>query len=137
MIGDFLDGALARWQGQITDLGKALDPLVDKVLFAALFVALALKEFISWSTVLLIAIPQLALLIGGALLFQRWKLVVGARWSGKLATLVLALGLLALLLRAKLELEIPLADEVMYAGIFLSYVAGLDYLLNALRLMRR
>jgi CDP-diacylglycerol--glycerol-3-phosphate 3-phosphatidyltransferase len=138
MLGDLLDGALARWQGQITELGKALDPLVDKILFASLFIALAIKEFIAWEIVILIAIPQIALLIGGAVLFQRWKLIVGARWSGKIATLVLALGLLALLIRAKLEIEeLTWAYEIIYVGIFLSYAAGLDYLLNALRLVRR
>ena len=137
MVGDLLDGALARWQGHITDLGKALDPLVDKVLFTSLFIALAIKAFVTWELVILIAIPQLALLVGGVVLFQRWKLVIEARWSGKLATLVLALGLLALLVEAKLQIEIPWAYEITYAGVSLSYAAGFDYLLNALRLVRR
>jgi phosphatidylglycerophosphate synthase len=137
LIGDLLDGALARWQGQITELGKALDPLADKLLFAALFIALAARGDLSAWAVLLWAIPQLGLLIGGAALFHGWKQVVAARWSGKLATIVLSIGLLALLIEARLSIDLPLAREITFVGIFLSYLAGVDYWRNALRLVRQ
>ena len=139
LLGDLVDGALARWQGQITDLGKALDPLVDKMLFASLFVVLALAGKLSWNLVILLGIPQIALLAGGLVLYQGWRMVVAARWSGKLATVVLSLGLFLLLLKAKLFWDIPYEIEIKLidVGIFLSYVSGVDYLLNALRLFRR
>lgn len=139
LLSDLVDGALARWQGQITDLGKALDPLVDKMLFASLFVVLAFEGKLWWGLVILLAIPQFALLAGGLVLYQGWRMVVAARWSGKLATVVLSLGLFLLLLRAKLSWEIPYEIEIklIYAGILLSYVSGVDYLLNAMRLFRR
>lgn len=140
LLGDLVDGALARWQGQITDLGKALDPLTDKLLFASLFVVLAFEGYLSWGLVILLAIPQIALLAGGLVLYQGWRMVVAARWSGKMATVVLSLGLFLLLLRAKLftSWEIPYEIEIklIYAGIFLSYASGVDYLLNAMRLFR-
>jgi phosphatidylglycerophosphate synthase len=137
LLGDALDGALARWQEQITDLGKALDPLTDKLFFGSLFVVLAVKGDLSWGIVIFLAIPQIALLAGGIVLHRVWKLVVAARWSGKIATTILSLGLLGLLMHSKLELTIPYAYELTYSGIFLSYVAGVDYLMNALRLVRR
>ena len=44
-VSDFLDGYLARKYGQVTALGRVLDPLVDKVLICGAFILLAGPQF--------------------------------------------------------------------------------------------
>ena len=43
-ISDYYDGMLARTRGLVTDLGKALDPLADKLLLVATFVAMLILQ---------------------------------------------------------------------------------------------
>lgn len=54
-ITDYYDGAIARKTGQITNLGKILDPIADKVLTIAAFLAFVEMELIpAWMVVIII-----------------------------------------------------------------------------------
>ena len=67
---DILDGYLARRNGWISDLGKILDPLADKLM---LLCALVCFYFKGW------------LLIGGLLILNKKNVVVVSDWWGKFA----------------------------------------------------
>ncbi|MCD6320362.1 MAG: CDP-diacylglycerol--glycerol-3-phosphate 3-phosphatidyltransferase [Candidatus Desulfofervidaceae bacterium] len=55
-LTDFLDGFLARWQEQVTTLGKLLDPLADKLLVSgALIMLIPLQRVPAWMVFLIIA----------------------------------------------------------------------------------
>ena len=55
-ITDYLDGEIARRYGMVTDFGKLMDPLVDKIMTAAAFVCLApLGAFPAWVAVIVIS----------------------------------------------------------------------------------
>lgn len=123
LLGDLLDGALARGCGQITALGQMLDPLVDKALFFSLLIALAVRGDLPLWSVIAFLLPQGALLLGALWLrlkFRRW-IIVEARFWGKASATLLALGILGLFIAR--EPAIP----VLYAGLALSYVAAFDY----------
>jgi len=85
-ITDGLDGFAARRLGQVSELGKMLDPLIDKifVLFLLLFLIL-LRQFPVW--VLAIVLPRDMLILGGGLyLAYRRKTVEKSHLWGKLTT---------------------------------------------------
>src|SRR3989344_4458874 len=70
-FSDAVDGALARTRNQITDVGKILDPLVDKVLIVSIVIMLV-PQYFGWlltGTILLFEI----LLVGNAFLMQSGK----------------------------------------------------------------
>jgi len=55
-LTDYLDGVLARRLGQITDFGKLMDPLADKVLTASAFICLIpFGAFPAWAVIIIIA----------------------------------------------------------------------------------
>lgn len=55
-ITDYLDGQIARRYGMVTDFGKLMDPLVDKIMTAAAFVCLVpLGAFPAWVAVIVIS----------------------------------------------------------------------------------
>ncbi len=132
--GDLVDGALARLRAEVTELGKLLDPLVDKIVFLALFAALVWIGDLPWLALALLAILQVGIVFGALVWLRRRQNAPAARLWGKVASFVLSLGLLAAFLHT--ELQFPYYDELVYAGIALAYLAGIDYLLSYLRAMK-
>ncbi|MHC1747360.1 MAG: CDP-alcohol phosphatidyltransferase family protein [Cellulosilyticaceae bacterium] len=87
-ITDLLDGYIARHYNMITDLGKVLDPLADKLTQGT--VAICLAMHIQRMGILLGAfvIKELIMIIGGAFLIGKGAKLDGAKWFGKLATVI-------------------------------------------------
>lgn len=95
LLSDVLDGYLARRLNQMTELGKVLDPLSDKIITAALVIfAYFEKSFPGWLAALILGRDILILVLA---LFWRNKLdfVPVSNLLGKLAALTVALTLLA------------------------------------------
>ncbi|HHV51677.1 MAG TPA: CDP-alcohol phosphatidyltransferase family protein [Candidatus Avimonas sp.] len=86
-ITDSLDGIIARKFNQITDLGKILDPLADKLTQVTVVVCLAIKyKGVVISLLVICLIKELCQAIGGFLLLRRGLKIQGARWFGKIST---------------------------------------------------
>jgi CDP-diacylglycerol--glycerol-3-phosphate 3-phosphatidyltransferase len=119
-LTDGLDGYLARRLGQISELGKILDPIVDKifVLFLILFLIL-LRDFPPW--VLFIMVPRDLLILGGGFyLASKRKTVEESQVWGKVTTNALTVTAIAYLLRwrpvAPLLLGLALVLVVISTG---------------------
>lgn len=55
-ITDFVDGEIARRYGEVTNFGKLMDPLVDKIMMAAAFISLVpLKAIPAWAATTVVA----------------------------------------------------------------------------------
>lgn len=55
-VTDYLDGEIARRYGVITNFGKLMDPLVDKIMIAAAFISLVpLKAVPAWAAIIVVA----------------------------------------------------------------------------------
>ena len=88
MVSDFLDGKIARRFHMVTPLGKALDPIADKLTQGALAVCLMTKYPLMIVLFALFLIKEGFMGITG-LLFLRHGEVYGALWFGKICTVVL------------------------------------------------
>lgn len=125
--GDVLDGMVARSRGEITAMGKALDPLVDKALYVALLASLAVLSDIPSIALILFLIPEIGLVVGGIVVHRRAGIIQGARIPGKAAAVLFFASMVLLLLR------VPGRMEVLYTAIGASYLAALDYLRIAIQ----
>lgn len=87
-LTDFLDGFIARTFHMVTDLGKLIDPIADKLTQASLIFVLVVK--LKWMFLLLIlfVIMQLFMLIAGIVMLKKQKRLNGAKWFGKVSTTV-------------------------------------------------
>ena len=95
-VTDFIDGYIARNYNQVTDLGKFLDPLADKLLtIAAMVMFCEWKMMPAWALMLVLA-REFAV-TGLRLIAVGKGKVIAAGWSGKVKTASTMVGLCALM----------------------------------------
>ena len=118
-LSDILDGQIARRCNQVTDLGKFLDPLADKVLVIA-----AMAMFCEWGIY-----PAWALMIVLAREFAVTGLrVIAAGWSGKVKTAVTMTGLSFMLIFGRRFVFSEVLDWVVVAAITVTTLySGIEY----------
>jgi CDP-diacylglycerol--glycerol-3-phosphate 3-phosphatidyltransferase len=138
-LTDFIDGQLARRLDIITEFGKIVDPLADRLLVISVLIALMIGEFMPiWMGVLIIARDVIILLgapfVGITDKETREKLAV--HWTGKAATAFLFTAIcLFILLNLPGDMHI-IGFIVFCIGIFFSYLSGFIYFLRGIKLMR-
>lgn len=129
-ITDFVDGYLARKNNQVTDLGKMLDAIADKILVNSVLIILAYKGMLP------IIVPVVTVLrdtFVDAIKMQAASKgkVVAAIKSGKLKTATLMIGTtLAFFYNLPFELiPINVSDFLLLIATVLSVVSGIQYYL--------
>jgi CDP-diacylglycerol--glycerol-3-phosphate 3-phosphatidyltransferase len=95
---DLLDGYLARRNNWVTNLGKVLDPLADKLMLLAAMYCFYTAGWIPLWVLLVVLAKELIMIVGGFLLFRK-KVVVYSDWFGKSATAFFNAGATATLLK--------------------------------------
>lgn len=127
-VTDFLDGNLARKNNQVTDLGKMLDAIADKVLVNTVLIILAYKGMIP------IVVPVVTVFrdtFVDAIKMQAAKngKVVAAIKSGKLKTATLMVGTtLAFFYNLPFELwSLDISDILLIIATVLSLISGIQY----------
>ncbi len=86
---DVADGFIARRFGQITDLGKALDPVADKLTQAAMLFCLISRFPTMVVPFALLIVKEAFAGISGLLVIRKTGKVLGAQWHGKVTTMML------------------------------------------------
>ena len=87
-LTDFLDGFIARRFDMVTELGKIIDPLADKLTQAALIFVLVVKIKGMFLLLILFVVMQLYLLIAGLVMLKKGTKLNGSKWFGKISTTV-------------------------------------------------
>ncbi len=88
-LSDIIDGIIARKCNMITQLGKILDPLADKLTQAAVGIALFIRHPELIFFVIIFVIKEIMMLVGGCVLVKSGKKIRSSKWFGKAATVVL------------------------------------------------
>lgn len=131
---DWIDGAIARRHNLVTDLGKLLDPIADKVLTGGALVCLSILGELWWWVTIVILVREIGITVFRfAMLRDR---VIPASRGGKLKTILQSVAISL----ALLPLWLVLGDwvhwlnwGVMALALVLTVVTGFDYLVAARR----
>lgn len=89
---DWVDGTIARRTGQVTELGKVLDPVADRLALAAALVTFVVVDAIPLWAALLVLVRDALILVAGAILGAR-GIRIAVRPMGKYATFTLWWGI--------------------------------------------
>ncbi len=128
---DFVDGELARRQGQVTTFGKVVDPIADKALTGTALVGLSYLGELPWWVTVVILVREI-----GVTLLRFWVIrhgVIPASRGGKAKTAAQMLAILMYLLPLTGWL-VAASEVVMGVAVLLTLGTGVDYVARALRL---
>ena len=132
---DFLDGFIARRYNLITNLGKVLDPLGDKMLTFAVLACLSIDAIIPYGIVFLFLAKELLMGLGGLLIHRRAKAEIPpANIIGKTATVLFFLIGVALIL---FDIPKSTATLLMSIALLISLIALITYLIDYIKIMRK
>lgn len=132
-LTDVLDGAIARKYHMVSDLGKFLDPLADKLTQCALLLCLAAAHREVLFLLGLFLIKEFAMLGFALLTLRLTDRVESALWHGKLNSTVLELSLLLLLLPDFPHTLLPALLTLCTASMLLSLFLYADFFAKLLR----
>ncbi|TFD58718.1 CDP-diacylglycerol--glycerol-3-phosphate 3-phosphatidyltransferase [Cryobacterium suzukii] len=134
---DGIDGMIARRHNLVTDLGKILDPIADKILTGGALVCLSILGELPWWVTIVILVREIGITVFRFVMLR--DRVIPASRGGKLKTIAQSVSISLALLPFWLvfgEWVHWLNTATMTIALVLTVVSGLDYLISAWRLRK-
>lgn len=119
---DWFDGTVARWSKTVSEWGKVLDPLADKIAAMCVVLALTISGALPVWFVVLIAVRDILIVWGSTLATRKLQRVLMSLWWGKVAVFMLALTVMGAILKADppiLNMSIWITSVLMVYSFFL------------------
>lgn len=88
-LTDIVDGYIARKYNMITDFGKSIDPIADKMTQIAVLICLVTRFKLMLLPLCIMAVKETVLLLARLWLFRKTEKIYGAVWHGKVNTTIL------------------------------------------------
>ncbi len=134
-LTDFLDGKIARKYHLVTNFGKFMDPLADKLLVCAAMICLVdMGRLASW--IVIIIISREFIISGFRLIASDNGVVIAASYWGKFKTTFQMLMIILLILNFQNRVMMIVTDVVVYAALLLTIISLADYLVKNANVMR-
>lgn len=125
-LTDVLDGAIARKFNFITNFGKLIDPLADKVTQLSLLCTLVFKGIIPLWILVIVLLKEAFMVCGASFLYGR-DLVVSSKWYGKSATVLFYLAIAVSLLIRQFKLDFTFDITLYYLALFMTLFSLVMY----------
>ncbi len=137
-LTDIAAGFIARKYQLITNFGKLMDPLADKLMSISVMLSMAIKGIVPWAVLAILLLKEGLMVAGGALLYRR-GVVVYAIWIGKLAQFTVVCALLSCFFHEQLAeaLGFPLHLLLLWLGVALTLTALVIYGVQSIQKLRQ
>jgi len=134
-ITDFLDGYIARKYHLITKLGKLIDPLADKILTAAAFIALTyLRQINPWIVIAIIS-REFIVSIFRAIAASEGRVIAASSW-GKFKTVTQMLTIIVMLLIMSFPSALGNFMVIGRIMAWLTVVSAVDYIVKNIEVLK-
>ena len=128
-LTDLLDGKIARKYNLVTNFGKFMDPLADKLLVCSALICFIELGKIS-SIIVLVIIAREFIISGFRLIAADKGVVIAAGYWGKLKTVVQMVMIIVLLLNIPLDAFRIVEQVLIWASLALTVISLIDYLIK-------
>lgn len=128
-LTDMLDGKIARKYNLITNFGKFMDPLADKLLVCSAMIAfIELDRIPAWVVIIIIA--REFIISGFRLVASDNGVVIAAGWWGKVKTVVQIIMIIFIMCDFDGDITVIIENVLIYAALALTVISLLDYLIK-------
>ncbi len=125
-LTDITDGFLARKLNQVTEMGKVIDPLADKILVALIAIQLFIQGDIPELFFSVIIARDILIFLGGVFVSKKLGYVLPSNYWGKATVVSIGLFFIIVVLNGKVEMPI-FYYFVEYLSIFMSFLSVIIY----------
>jgi CDP-diacylglycerol--glycerol-3-phosphate 3-phosphatidyltransferase len=134
---DFLDGAIARKRDQITELGKVLDPVADKLLILTVLLYIGFHYWIVWVFSIFIVL-EIITVISGAVLSKYIGRPLGANIYGKIKMILQSISVIAFVIGIIISNEtlIYIAEGVLIVAFAFAILSGIEVIFRKVKYWR-
>lgn len=133
-LTDTLDGYIARSRNMVTNLGKFMDPLADKMLVISAMIALVqLGDLKAWIVIIIVA--REFIVTGFRLIAASENIVIAASWWGKLKTISQMLMVIFLLANFKGAMFIAINNFLVVLAVVFTVISGVDYIVKNINVL--
>ncbi len=134
-LTDIVDGYVARKFNMVTDFGKAIDPIADKVTQGVIMIALVVNFPLMWLPIGIMVVKEALAFTLRLIAFKKTQIVESAVWHGKLTTVVLYLIIVLHMVWPGIE-QFPTVSAIcIFAASGLMVMSCLLYTIDTIRLM--
>ena len=130
-FSDLFDGYFARKLDQVTEAGKIIDPIADKIFIAVFAVILILKGMVPLWFALAVLSRDILILIGGLYLSRKIKYVIPSDFIGKAAVFILGLTLVGILFKIDI-----IKNYGIYLTLIVMFISLVNYFFRMLKILR-
>ncbi|MDD5823690.1 MAG: CDP-diacylglycerol--glycerol-3-phosphate 3-phosphatidyltransferase [Firmicutes bacterium] len=131
-LTDLLDGKIARARGLVTNFGKIMDPLADKILvYSALCLFIDIRVIAGWTLIIILA--REFTVAGMRTVAASEGTVLAAGMSGKIKTVLQMIAVIAFILGLAVPSQpwiMTVGLVVFYASLFMTVYSGCEYVLK-------
>jgi cardiolipin synthase len=132
-LTDLLDGRIARKYHLVTNFGKVMDPLADKLMCLTVLFSLTSSGMIHWVPVFIVMTKELLMLIGGTYLLRR-GIVVQSQIIGKASQWLLIAAMCLVFFHDYFKSRgLPLDVIFVWIAVIMALLALIFYAVNALK----
>ncbi len=128
-LTDTLDGQIARRRGTVSDLGKFLDPLADKLFVLSVLIVLVQEGLVAAWVVVVIFSRELLITLLRSIAASKGR-VIAAAPLGKTKTVMQMSAVTLLILQRPYPVVVPITAVVVAVAVIFTIVSGLDYLVR-------
>jgi len=130
ILTDCLDGYFSRRLGEVSALGKLLDPIGDKLCIGVVAVAVTILRDLPWWAMGFIIFRDVGILIGGILMVGQWTVITSSNIWGKATSLFQSLSIVAY------AFELPKRSYPLTVALVFTGVSSISYAMEFYNLMK-
>lgn len=134
VLTDWFDGRAARWTNEVSDMGKILDPLADKICLASVAVYFMYRGELPVWFVAFVVTRDLLIFLGAAWVKHHYKVITTSLWPGKWAVGFVSMMFLAMVWPHPVFDRYPVQEFFMYLSVIMLFLSFLQYFMRFFRI---